>query len=512
MKPFGVHCRAMSRFRLSIWSPRLLWKLAASYLFITLAIVILYIPIDVEWNYRDFQQQLSAAAIAMRVEKDVARFVPLLRSDPPNLPAVEQLLFRCKLELENRRTGLGQSYYFSLAEFTTDVLSLSLRDAQGREIARAGMPFEDVNPSRFAQSVTAHHPLQQKSFILREEEGIRLIAVPIHAPAQSSPHLLLVRLQLPAHWWDGVALASIIGELRMSDLLIMALLSFIFGYIIARRLTKRLEEISTAAEAWGRGDFTAVAEDNAADEIGELSRRLNRMAEELREVVALRQNLAASEERNRLARDLHDTVKQRAFALSMQIAATQALLETAPNAAQTRLAEAEKLAHQIQQELVTIIDELRPQPNSELAKGLPATIRETLTDWSRQTNIATEFRADGVPPLSATVQAELLRILQEALSNIARHSQAKHVAVQMHATDNGHVRLTIRDNGRGFDPAHKNGGMGLRNMRERAEALPGGRFTLTSAPQTGTRIQIRCAKAKNETTERTEDTEKFRQD
>jgi signal transduction histidine kinase len=55
--------------------------------------------------------------------------------------------------------------------------------------------------------------------------------------------------------------------------------------------------------------------------------------------------------------------------------------------------------------------------------------------------------------------------------------------------------MTIRDNGRGFDPAQRNGGMGLRNMRERAEALPGGQFTLTSSPQDGTRIQVRCAKA-----------------
>jgi NarL family two-component system sensor histidine kinase LiaS len=325
---------------------------------------------------------------------------------------------------------------------------------------------------------------------LRDTDGVQLVAA---SSASQPAYALALRLQLPARWWEGVVFASIVGELRTVDLFFMAIMSFVFGSIIARQLTKRLERISTAAEAWGRGDFTALAEDNSADEIGELSRRLNRMAEELREVVALRQNLAASEERNRLARDLHDTVKQRAFALSMQIAATQALMETSPTAATTRLAEAEKLAHQIQQELVTIIDELRPQ--SSTAKTLPATMRETLNDWSRQTNIPTEFRADGVPSLPETAQAEWLRILQEALSNIARHSGAKTVAVQIHSTDNGHVRMTIRDNGRGFDPAQRNGGMGLRNMRERAEALPGGQFTLTSSPQDGTRIQVRCAKA-----------------
>jgi signal transduction histidine kinase len=478
----------MSRFRLPIWSPRLLWKLAGSYLVITLAVVIVYVFIDVELNYRGFRQGLNTAALAARIQEEAPRFAPLLTGATPNLPAAEQLLFRLKLELENRQRGLPQSYYFTLAEFTSEVLSLSLLDAQGREIARTGNAFDETSQKLLAQSIAA--PVAQRSVILRDTDGVQLVAA---SSASQPAYALALRLQLPARWWEGVVFASIVGELRTVDLFFMAIMSFVFGSIIARQLTKRLERISTAAEAWGRGDFTALAEDNSADEIGELSRRLNRMAEELREVVALRQNLAASEERNRLARDLHDTVKQRAFALSMQIAATQALMETSPTAATTRLAEAEKLAHQIQQELVTIIDELRPQ--SSTAKTLPATMRETLNDWSRQTNIPTEFRADGVPSLPETAQAEWLRILQEALSNIARHSGAKTVAVQIHSTDNGHVRMTIRDNGRGFDPAQRNGGMGLRNMRERAEALPGGQFTLTSSPQDGTRIQVRCAKA-----------------
>lgn len=478
----------MSRFRLPIWSPRLLWKLAASYLFITLAVVIVYVFIDVEVEYRGFQSQFQAAAVAARLQQEAPRFTPLLDVAAPNLPAMEHLLFRLQHELESRYTGLGHSYYFSLEEFQPAALSLTLLDQQGQALQRTGAKPELAGALQI--------PINSDHQILRDERNVKLIAVPLRNAEGKQAYVLLTHLQLPNRWWQGVPLASIVGELRSIDLLFMALMALIFGYVIARRLTKRLEDISTAAEAWGRGDFTAVAPDASADELGELSRQLNRMAEQLREVVALRQNLAASEERNRLARDLHDTVKQRAFALSMQIAATQALMEAAPNAAQTRLAEAEKLAHQIQQELVTIIDELRPHSNSESKQGLPATIRETLNDWSRQTNIPTEFRADGVPILPASVQAELMRILQEALSNVARHSNAKTVAVQMHSTDNGHIRLTIRDDGSGFDPAHQNGGMGLRNMRERAESLPGGQFTLTSSPQDGTRVQIHCDKVK----------------
>ena len=483
----------MSCFRLPSWSPRLLWKLAASYLVITLTVVIVYVFVDVELNYREFQKQLSASVIATRAQQEAPRFVPLRSGTTPNLAAAEQLLHRLKLELENRQTGLPQSYYFSLSEFTTEGLSLSLLDQQGREIARAGNLFDETSQQRLVQAISTLN--EQRSFVLHEKNSLRLIAVPM--ATEQSRYLLAVRLALPARWWDGVALASIVGELRLIDLVLMALLSFLFGYIIARQLTKRLERISTAAEAWGRGDFAVLTEDRSADESGELSRRLNRMAEELREVFALRQNLAASEERNRLARDLHDTVKQRAFALSMQIGATQALLEHDAPAAQRRLAEAEKLSHQIQQERVTIIDELRPHASTSkgLTNELTSHFRDALNDWSRQTGIQTKLQADGFPPLTAAVQSEWLRILPEALSNIARHSDAKNVVVQIHSSDDSNVRLTIRDDGRGFDPAHKNSGRGLRNMRERAEALPGGQFTLTSSPQDGTRIQVRCAKA-----------------
>ncbi len=484
----------MSRFHLPIWSPRLLWKLAGSYLVITLMVVIVFVFIDVELNYRDFQKRLNAAAIATRAQQEALRFVPFLNDSEPNLPAAEQLLFRLQHEFEDRHTGLCQSFYFSLAEFSSEVLSLSLLDQQGREIARTGKPFDEVSQQLLARAVATTLPNEKRGIVLREAEGIRLVMAPFAAQSQQSQNTLAVRLQLPARWWNGVVISSLTGELRMTDLFFITLMSFVFGYIIARQLTKRLERISTATEAWGRGDFAVLSEDRSADEIGELSRRLNRMAEELREVFALRQNLATSEERNRLARDLHDTVKQRAFALSMQIGATQALIDHNPTAAQIRLVEAEKLAYQIQQELVTIIDELRP--HNTPTNGLAITFRETLTDWSRQTGIQTELRADGLPPLTTTVQSELLRILQEALSNIARHSGAKNVVVQMHPTDNDHVRLKIRDDGRGFDLVNKNGGMGLQNMRERAEALPGGQFTLTSSPQDGTCIQVRCAKVK----------------
>jgi two-component system, NarL family, sensor histidine kinase LiaS len=478
----------MSLFRLPIWSPRLLWKLAGSYLVITLTVVTIYIFIDAELNYRDFQKGLNAASIASRAHIEASRFAPFLNRTEPNLPAAEQLLFRLKHEFEDRQTGLYKSYYFSISEFTPEVLSLSLWDQRGTEIVNTGKPLDEVSKKLLVQMLNTTLPNELRERVLLEADGIRLVAAPFTLQSPPSQNLLVVRLHLPLRWWDGVLLTSLIGDLRVLDLFYIALMAFVFGYIIARQLTKRLERISTATQAWGRGDFAVLSEDSSADEIGELSRRLNRMAEELREVFALRQNLTASEERNRLARDLHDTVKQRTFALSMQIGATQALLPEDPRAAQTRLTEAEKLAHQIQHELVTIIEELRPG----VIQSLTANLRETINDWSRQNGIQTELQMDHVPSFKATTQAELLRILQEALSNIARHSNAKNVVVQISSADNTHVNLWIRDDGRGFNPSQKNEGMGLQNMRERAEALPGGKFSITSSAHTGTEILVRC--------------------
>lgn len=477
----------MNRFRFSIRHSRLLWKLAASHLFITLAVVIVYVLVDVELEYRSFLSQLHAGAIAARMEREASRFAPLASRDAPNLPAMEHLLFRLKHELENRSAGLGSSYYFSLNEFHSDLLSLSLLDRQWHELLRTG------TEAGYVGRVPSPIPVAAKSLILRDEPEEKMIAVPLPDENGEAQGLLLVRLQLPRRWWHGVPLSNILGELRSIDLLFMALMSLTFGYVIARHLTRRLERISTAAEAWGRGDFAVVSQDGSADEIGELSRRLNRMAEELREVIALRQNLAASEERNRLARDLHDTVKQRAFALSMQIGAAQALVECDQPAAQQRLAEAEKSAHRIRQELVAILEELRPESFLRRQKGLLAELRETLDDWSRQSGIPAALRAENIPVLPPRIQAELLRIAQEALANIVRHSRAANAVVQLQRLDqNGRVLLAIQDDGRGFDPARIDGGMGLRNMRERAESLPAGSFALASSDKTGTRIEVQC--------------------
>lgn len=258
----------------------------------------------------------------------------------------------------------------------------------------------------------------------------------------------------------------------------------LFGFLTAGNLTRRIRAVGQAAESWSQGDFSAVAQDPSPDELGQLSRRLNQMAEQLQNLLETRQELAALEERNRLARDLHDAVKQQIFAVSMQVGAAQAVLPGDPAAAAAQLDEAATLARQAQQELSGLIRQLRPAALHD--QGLTAALRQLAADWSRQNQILGEVQTHGERPLPLGTEQILFRVAQEALANVARHSGASRVALKLSFTETA-VTLTIHDDGQGLDPATARRGLGLDSMRERVEGI-GGRFTIASRPGSGTTL------------------------
>src|ERR687895_203068 len=156
----------------------------------------------------------------------------------------------------------------------------------------------------------------------------------------------------------------------------------IFGFLTAWGLTRRLQRLARAAQAWSRGDFSVVVKDRSKDEIGQLSRELNQMAAQLEGLIQARQELATLETRNRFARDLHDSVKQQVFATSFQVAAARALVEKDTKAAEAHLTQAEELARQAQRELNVLIGELRPAALE--GKGLSSALRDYLEDRARR--------------------------------------------------------------------------------------------------------------------------------
>jgi len=216
----------------------------------------------------------------------------------------------------------------------------------------------------------------------------------------------------------------------------------------------------------------------------ELARDRNqKLVDELKETQQKLRELAVVEERNRLARDLHDSVKQQVFAISMQLSAARTSLSNKDKVYQS-VAEAERLAQQVGAELTTLIRELRP-PELE-KKSLPDAIREHVEFWSRQNQIKAETNIDENIPVDLQAEQALFRVLQEALANVARHSQASKVKVTL-KSEGAQVTLVIEDNGIGFDSEKIIKGVGLDSMQERLAAM-NGKLEVSGQEDKGTRV------------------------
>ena len=260
----------------------------------------------------------------------------------------------------------------------------------------------------------------------------------------------------------------------------------IFGAVFTYGLNKRLKRISKATDDWSEGNFSQLIDDNKGDEITQIAKRLNSMAEQLKILLRRRQEMAASEERNRLACDLHDSAKQQALAASFQLGAALTLINHDPESARKHLVEADMLVDSVRKELTNLILELRPwtiegQDFSELLK-------EYTQEWSNRSDIQLNMDIRGSAELSLETRETLFRIMQEALANTARHSEASKTDLFLeYGIDL--VKMTIKDNGRGFDTQASYDGIGLSTMRERAEAS-GGTIKIESAQGQGVLIVI----------------------
>jgi signal transduction histidine kinase len=261
------------------------------------------------------------------------------------------------------------------------------------------------------------------------------------------------------------------------------------GFFAARNITRRFSKLALAADNWSRGDFSTFIQDSSADEIGQLARKLNRMAEQLQNQLRIHQRLAILEERNRLARDLHDSVKQHIFVIALQVGTAKLRLGESVNEVQEHLTEAERVLLQVQQELKTLVRELRPTALE--GKGLGVALQALVAQWMRQANIRASVLIEGEQALPLVVEEALFRVAQEALSNVARHSRAATIQVHLRFEQDV-VTLSFEDDGQGFDATAMDGdGVGLLSMRERMNAL-GGDMHIESFPGKGTRVIAHC--------------------
>ncbi len=269
-----------------------------------------------------------------------------------------------------------------------------------------------------------------------------------------------------------------------------ALISAYFGFLSARWLDIRLKNQRKAVQAWKQGDFSIRIQDEVVDEIGSFGDELNAMALDFERLLQERQDLAVLEERSHLAYDLHDSVKQQITAASFQIGAAKRLAERDPQAALSCLQAAEELNHEAHQELNAIIFELRPA--SHQGGDLGQWVNEYVNGWARRNQVEVQLQLEEKWNPAPDIQENIFRLLQEALSNVARHSHATRVEISLiRNKKHQEIELSIRDNGCGFEPLSANkDGFGLKTMRARVNRA-GGKLMLESKTGQGTLIIAR---------------------
>jgi signal transduction histidine kinase len=208
----------------------------------------------------------------------------------------------------------------------------------------------------------------------------------------------------------------------------------------------------------------------------------------LREQASTVEQLATARERNRLARDLHDTLAHSLAGLVVQLQAIDTLLKAEPDAARSELAKARQLAHTGLQEARHAIQDLRANPIDDL--GLARALEREAIDFGERAAVQVDVHVTDLQrPLSEEVAAQVLRIAQEAFHNIERHADARHVSVAL-SQQNGGLSLQVTDDGRGFADEQVGGDrFGLTGMRERAEMI-GGQLDVTSAVGQGTVVRL----------------------
>jgi two-component system, NarL family, sensor histidine kinase UhpB len=195
---------------------------------------------------------------------------------------------------------------------------------------------------------------------------------------------------------------------------------------------------------------------------------------------------AQEKERRRLASDLHDEVNQALTAILLRL---EALGQDVPPETAAELAELKRLVNQAMEELLNLARQLRPAALDD--HGLAPAIEAQLSRFAERTGIEVKLDKQGeLEGLGEDEQTAIYRIVQEALTNIGRHSGAKSVDVQLARGGYGTL-LRIRDDGSGFDPrSSENGGLGLEGMAERARVV-GGELDLRSSPGEGTSLTVR---------------------
>lgn len=260
----------------------------------------------------------------------------------------------------------------------------------------------------------------------------------------------------------------------------------LFGVVSTRGMVRRLRALTRTTSSVAEGDFAQRVIKGSGDELGQLELNFNEMAERLESAVsrerALADKNARQAERNRISRELHDSISQDLFSISLLAAGLEkALPQGSPVRAEVHTLAA--TAEATNREMRALLLELRPASLEE--KGLTAALEELASAYSARLGLTVNVDLETFS-IPAAIELAMLRIAQEALANAAKHSRATMISLTLHRLD-GAIVLSVTDDGLGFEPNRSGGseGFGLKHMSDRAAEL-GAKVTIASEAGKGT--------------------------
>jgi signal transduction histidine kinase len=352
--------------------------------------------------------------------------------------------------------------------------------------------------------------------LLGNSGGVLRIAAPIAnetecnaCHAGEGPHLGILLADVPLLDLQRPLITQLQIDLLISAGLALLVTVGVF-WLIHRVVVRRVEAFRGPLAAFAAGDFSSRLPPSSriTDEVEELAASFNRMAERLeshaqeQEQLHHLRNRAIADERERIARELHDGFAQLLGYVNTKAMAVRLMLK------RRKVREAEHQLEQLEQaarDLYTSVREailgLRVGGTSE--KGLAAMLVRYTEQFEMLSGLPTHFSAVDVPdPLRLGVESELqiLRIVQEALSNVRKHATAQRASVDLRLSD-GFLVVQVSDDGQGFDPRQSGEQgealrFGISTMRERAASI-GADLTITSLPRRGTRLSLRVPLKEN---------------
>lgn len=468
MKNLSTRCPAIIK-RLWYQIAKRLWcQLAISYTVLTFCAMMLLITLLYALDdYNDFRTATARPNIERLVEAEKRIVLQAIR-EADNVEGLGKARNAIRDKLINIEQGSGSTLY-RITNSSRPEIDMQIIDVNGRFL------LSDKAMERPRDEVlSAGNAPVLVDIPIRDERGEDIGRLRVLYVAEFD---ILIQLQsvfgFLLHIWDSVFLCSVpIG--------------IACGLMASRYVTRQLQEMNEVTERWRQGDFDARIALPNDDVLIRHSQHLNEMAQDLEMYLNLKQDLAVSAERNRVARELHDTVKQKLFALGLQLATAK----SKPNvmeAAREHILEAETITREAQHDLMEIITQLHPAETSDFA--LYDRIGSIAEDFRRRFGVSIELNHTDYARLDAGTQHQLLRIVQEAFMNAVRHGKASRIVIAG-ITDHDMTGMTITDNGNGFDPGKTTRGFGITSMRARARDLPGGIFEITSAEGAGTQVTL----------------------